>query len=188
MIFQRYRNRLAFTLVELLAVIAIIAITSVLAVTSILGIQRGTAMTTSSSQLIDYLNTGRQIAMTINQPVEVWFSQEPAIDSLQLYRTDTANAVERELKLNERVVLSTNAQWSSALTDVIAGARLPDPKRGIPSYSFRFMPDGSTDLAGSASPTLTILLRTDAGASSLPANFFTLQIDQQTGTIRTFRP
>lgn len=181
-------NRAAFSLLELLVVIAIIAITSTLAITSISGIQRGTAMTTSASQLIDYLNTGRQIAMTINQPVEVWFSQGATNDSLLLYRTDSTNAVEREIKLNERVALSTNASWSSVLTDVIAGAKSADPKRAIPSYSFRFMPDGSTDLADGASPTLTLLLRTDAGASSLPANFFTLQIDQQTGSVRTFRP
>ena len=181
-------NRAAFSLLELLVVIAIIAITATLAITSISGIQRGTAMTTSASQLIDYLNTGRQIAMTINQPVEMWFSQGATNDSLLLYRTDSTNAVEREIKLNERVALSTNAAWSSVLTDVIAGAKSADPKRGVPSYSFRFMPDGSTDLADGASPTLTLLLRTDAGASSLPANFFTLQIDQQTGSVRTFRP
>ena len=181
-------NRKAFSLLELLVVIAIISVVSTLAITSISGIQRSTAMTSSASQLLDYLSTGRQAAMTLNQPVRIWFCPGATNDSLLLYRTDTTNAVARELKLNERVVLATNPSWSSVITAAVSGTSQPDPKRGNSCYSFRFMPDGSTDLAGSASPTLTLVYRTDAANSTLPANFFTLQIDQQTGTVRTFRP
>ena len=181
-------NRLAFSLLELLVVIAIISVVSTLAITSISGIQRSTAITSSASQLLDYLSTGRQAAMTLNQPVRIWFCPGATNDSLLLYRTDTTNAVARELKLNERVVISTNPSWSSVLTAAVSGTSQPDPKRGALCYSFRFMPDGSTDLGGTASPTLTLVYRTDAASTTLPANFFTLQIDQQTGTVRTFRP
>ena len=181
-------NRKAFSLLELLVVIAIIGVVSALAITSISGIQRSTAMTSSASQLLDYLATGRQSAMTLNQPVEIWFCPGATNDSMLLYRTDTTNAVARELKLNERVVISSNSSWSSVLTTAVSGTNQPDPKRGNSCYSFRFMPDGSTDLAGSDSPTLTLVYRTDAASATLPTNFFTLQIDQQSGTVRTFRP
>ena len=189
-------NRLAFSLLELLVVIAIISVVSTLAITSISGIQRSTAMTSSASQLLDYLATGRQAAMTLNQPVTVYCclgitNDPPTHDALLLYRTDngTTKAVERELKLSERVVLATNnTNWSSVLTPGISSTN-SDPKgRTTNCYSFRFMPDGSTDLGGTASPTLTLVYRTDAASTTLPANFFTLQIDQQTGTVRTFRP
>ena len=181
-------NRTAFSLLELLIVIAIIGGLSTLTITSISGIQRGTAMSSSASQLLDYLATGRQAATTLNQPVRVWFCPGATNDSMLLYRTDTTNAIAPELKLNERVVISSNSSCSSVLTTAVSGTTQPDPKRGNSCYSFRFMPDGSTDLAGSASPTLTLVYRTDAASATLPANFFTLQIDQQTGTVRTFRP
>jgi hypothetical protein len=140
---------------------------------------------------MDYLATGRQIAMTLNQPVTVWFCPGDPNDSLLLYKTENGveKAVEKELKLNQQIALSSNAEWSSVLTDAVCDNKTASPK--LPAadcYSFQFMPDGSTDLAGIDSPTLTLVYRTDANKASLPANFFTLQIDQQIGTVRTFRP
>jgi len=183
-------NRKAFSLLELLVVIAIIGIVSTLAITSISGIQRSTAMTTSASQLLDYLATGRQLATTLNQPVRVWFCPGATNDFVLLYRTTNGTdfniAAERELKLNERVALSSNTAWSSLLASAAADTAT-NKDRGT-GYSFRFKPDGSTDLPVSASPTLTLVYRTDSASTTLPPNFFTLQIDQQTGTVRTFRP
>jgi uncharacterized protein (TIGR02596 family) len=190
MISRRFIADKAFSLLELLVVIAILGLVSVLAVTSIPGIQRGMAMTTGASQLMDYLAEGRQIAMTLNQPVKVWLCPGETNDFVLLYRTTNGTnygiAAERELKLNERVTLSANPLWSSLL-DVAPSGVETNKNRGA-GHWFRFMPDGSTDLAGTASPTLTLVYRTDAGSPALPANFFTLEIDQQTGTVRTFRP
>ncbi len=182
-------NRKAFSLLELLVVIAIIGVVSTLAVTSISGIQRSTAMTSSASQLLDYLATGRQAAMTLNQPVRVWVCPGETNDFVLLYRTtngtDYSIAAERELKLNERVTLK-NPTWSTVLTTNSSSGKETNKGRGD-GYFFRFMPDGSTDLTGNESPTLTLVYRSDAVSATLPANFFTLQIDQQTGTVRTFR-
>jgi uncharacterized protein (TIGR02596 family) len=181
----------AFSLLELLVVLAILGIVSTLAITGISGIQRSTAMATSSSQLLDYLAIGRQSAITLNQPVRVWFCPGDPNDSLLLYTTENGvdRAVEKALKLNQQIVLSSNAEWSSVLTEAVSGSKTACPK--LPAadcYSFQFLPDGSTDLGGTASPTITLVHRTDAGNSDLPANFFTIQIDQQNGTVRTFRP
>ena len=188
--FFRRANMAAFSLLELLVVIAIISVVSTLAITSISGIQRSTAMTSSASQLLDYLATGRQTAMTLNQQVKIWICPGATNDFVLLYRTTNGTdfniAAEHELKLNERVTLTSNTAWSSLLGIATAGTET-NKGRGA-GYSFRFMPDGSTDLAGSPSPTLTLVYRTDAVSATLPANFFTLQIDQQTGTVRTFRP
>lgn len=182
-------NRRAFSLLELLVVIAILSLVSTMAITSISGIQRSAGMTTSASHLLDYLATGRQFAMTINQPIEVWVCPGVTNDFVLLFRTtngaDYNIPAERELKLNERVTLK-NTTWSTLLAMARTGTET-NKGRGA-GYSFRFMPDGSTDLPVADSPTLTLAYRTDADKTSLPANFFTLQIDQQTGTIRTFRP
>ena len=190
MIWRPSKKHAGFSLIELLVVIALIAMVSTLAITSISGIQRSTAMTTSASQLIDYLTTARQIATTLNQPVEIWLCPGTTNDSMLLYRTTNGTnfniAAERELKLNERVAVSTNLTWSTLFSVAMAGTET-NKARG-PGYSFRFMPDGSTDLGGTASPTLTLIYRSDKARATLPENFFTLQIDQQTGTVRTFRP
>jgi uncharacterized protein (TIGR02596 family) len=173
----------AFSLVELLVVIALIAIVSTLAVAGMAGLQRGTALTSAGSRLVDYLAVGRQTAMSLNQAVEVWIGAGSPQDSLLLYRTvdGVVRPVEKELKVNEQIMLSSNPDWSSVLTDAVSGSKTN-------GYFFRFLPDGSTDLAGSTHATITLVHRTEADAASLPANFFTIEIDRDTGTIRTFRP
>lgn len=194
MISLRHIGRNGFTLVELLVVIAIIGVISTLSLTGFQNVQRSSAMTASASQLLDYLSQGRQTAMTLNQPVRVWFRPGTTNDSVLIYRSEATvtgtvtAAADKELKLNGAVMLSSNTAWSSVLSDSISGAKQPDPKYSEACYSFRFMPDGSTDLAETASATLTLIYRTDSGKESLPPNFFTLQIDQQTGAVRTFRP
>lgn len=184
MIFQRYPRRPAFTLIELLVVMAIIGLAATMVIANFPGLQRSMAMNSSAAQLLDYLATARQNAMTLNQPVKIWFCPGTTNDSLLLY--SSTNAIAPELKLKEPVTLSTSGTWSSVFT--VAGTKQNDPKRGNSCYSFRFMPDGSTDLGGTASPTLTLIYRTDSSRATLPPNFFTLQIDQQNGTVRTFRP
>jgi uncharacterized protein (TIGR02596 family) len=187
----RPRQPEAFSLVEMLVVIALMAIVATFAMSGLAGVQRGMALTDAGSRLADYLAIGRQTAMSLNQPVEVWFCPGEPQDSLLLYRIENgvAKPVEKELKVNEQITLSANEQWSSVLTTAVSGPKAPRPK--LPAadcHSFRFMPDGSTDLGGAAWATITLIPRTAADAASLPANFFTVQIDQQTGTIRTFRP
>jgi len=181
--------RKGFSLLELLVVIGILAMVSTLAMTSLSGIRRSSAISTSASQVLDYLATGRQLAMTLNKPVRIWFCPGETNDYMLLYRstngTDYNISAERELKLSEHVALSKNPTWSS----LFAGSPGNETNRGRGAgYSFRYMPDGSTDLSSGTAPTLTLLNRTDKDSSTLPANYFTLQIDQQTGTIRTFRP
>jgi uncharacterized protein (TIGR02596 family) len=181
----------AFSLVELLVVIALIAIVTTLAMAGMAGLQRGMALTSAGSRLVDYLSVGRQTAMSLNQSVEVWIGAGSSQDSLLLYRTvdGVARPVERELKVNEQIMLSSNPEWSSVLTDAVSGSKTPRPQPPATNgHSFRFLPDGSTDLAGSTPATITLVHRTEAGAASLPANFFTIEIDRDTGAIRTFRP
>ena len=92
------------------------------------------------------------------------------------------------LDIRSLTVLPYHVDMAEGGVDVVKDSTETNKGRGA-GYSFRFMPDGSTDLAGSASPTLSLVYRTDADKTSLDnINFFTLQIDQQTGTVRTFRP
>lgn len=186
-----------YSLVELLTVVAIIAIVATMAGAGIATVRRASALGSSGSALLDHLSLARQVAMTHNQPVRIWFYKDAInggveVDTVLLYREVPAPVtgnityvpVDRELKLQSTVAMAGDLAWSSVLTN----ATLPDPKHGSNLPTFRYLPDGSTDLPVGPAPTLTLVNRSDKSASSLPANFFTLQIDQQTGKIQTFRP
>jgi hypothetical protein len=96
-----------------------------------------------------------------------------------------------------------NSQKLSSLVDATSetGTQAPkqptaqDPElpRGVKKNyqycSFRFLPDGSTNLLPTKSWYITVHLLTDKVNSELPPpNFFTLQIDPVSGTTKSYRP
>lgn len=193
----------AFSIIELLFVITIIGILSVVAIASLSSSKRSTDLQTGASGIMDYLALARQSAISGNRPVRVkfylwenqsssWKTQYPTQrDSVRMVRSNfdgtDEEEVERVLNLPESSALSTNATFSSILSDSVSGAAKTDARGTY--RSFRFMPDGSIDCSGTVSPTLTLLYRSDVASSALQGkNFFTLQVDLQTGIVRYFRP
>jgi uncharacterized protein (TIGR02596 family) len=193
----------AFSIVELLIVIAIVSVLSVLALAGLSSSKRSTDLQTGATAVMDYLALARQAAISGNRPVTVkfylwenqsssWKTQNPAQrDSIRLVRSNFDNTrqeeVERVSYLPESAAISANSAFSTLLSDSVSGTAASDDRGTY--RSFRFMPDGSIDCSGTESPTLTLLYRTEATATGLTdKNFFTLQIDLQTGTVRYFRP
>ena len=102
------------------------------------------------------------------------------------------------------VIMNSSSTYSTllnnpAVTQPIKGASDPaNPSlpRGIGTnynyYSFRFLPDGSTNLATTGLPWfLTIHNAADAGLSKtppVPYNFFCIQVDPVSGTTKSYRP
>jgi uncharacterized protein (TIGR02596 family) len=176
--------------VELLVVIAIIGILAFAAASALPGVQRSTELQSGVSRVMDGFAVARQDAITMNTPIEVRVYENGGKFFIMFYRTphggSTAEVAGHAVRLADSITFSTNASWSSLLTDAVSGTEKTD---SLGTYhSFRFLPDGTTDLAGSLSPTLTVLYKVDAEKTALPPNFFTLQIDLQTGIIQTFRP
>ena len=68
-------SRRAFSLLELLLVIAIMGIVAAFVVPAASTIVRGTALNQASQMLTDRLSLGRQSAITKNHPIEVRFLQ-----------------------------------------------------------------------------------------------------------------
>jgi len=72
----------------------------------------------------------------------------------------------------------------------------PDLPRGIKKsynyYSFRFLPDGSTNLLPTVQWYVTLINRNDeaklSGTGIQSINFFTLQLDPVSGATRSYRP
>jgi uncharacterized protein (TIGR02596 family) len=70
-----FRRPRAFTLLEMLVVIAIIAILAAVVVPAVAPVLRSSQMNTAGAMLVDELNFARQTALTMNRDVEVRFYQ-----------------------------------------------------------------------------------------------------------------
>lgn len=207
----------AFSLIELLVVVAIMATMMVLGAAAFSKIARNSNLTSGSNRLIDQLNLARQTAMVMNCPVEFRLYQLPPEGSAataqpSVYRAfqsftvpsdgTSTNAVGKPVFLPQSVYMSANGTVSSLLTvknppTSFAGtaAAVPVGPYAPSSYnyiSFHFKPDGSTDLASiPATPwyvSLAVANDPTQSGSSLPANFVTVQLDPLTGRVRYFRP
>ena len=211
--------RRGFSLIELVVVVAIIGIIAVFAVPAASTIIRGSQLTQASQVMQDQISLARQYALTKNRPVEVRFYRFADIEApgedLEKPETGKFRAIQlfeiRETgepsplgKIHRMpVACMINSDLLSTLVDENGtGDQAPrkpnekDPElpRGVKKQyeycSFRFMPDGSTNLNPSKTWYTTVHQVTDIvrDKNTPPPNFFTLQIDPVSGTTKSYRP
>src|SRR5690606_1785874 len=111
------------SLVELLVVVAIVAILAVLMTPAISGLRASTELKTGASGVLDTLATARQSAITMNRAIEVRIYKKDEAFFLMLFldRRDGSpvEQFDRAFRLPSSVTFSTNAAWSSLLTDAV---------------------------------------------------------------------
>ncbi len=226
----------AFSLVELLVVISVIAIIAGFAVPAVTTMIKGSQLSQGSQMVTDQLSLARTTALGRNRSVEIRFYKfgDPETPGEQVRNPETgyfralqifeildngallpAGPIQR---LPSNVIM--NEGGLSTLLDKIerkpvtnpssSDPEMPDTEVGRKYYytSFRFLPDGSTDLPpnGTLSKTakrpagdswyITVHGQnvrkgsgeTDGSTTILPDNYFTLQIDPITGSTRSYRP
>ena len=238
----------AFSLVELLVVVAVIAIVAGFAVPAVTTMLKGSQLTQGSQMVVDQISLARQTALSRNRSVEVRFykfgdpeipgekTDDPtsgffrAMQVFEVLENGAALPLGPIQRLPMNVIMhegepSTKTPLSTIITDQGANGRTrftkaqvgQDPTApelpGMPSadkksyeyVAFRFLPDGSTDLAptgfkGDPKDTtsdswyITLVNPKDAKATKLgvnegeAGNYFTMQIDPITGTTRSYRP
>lgn len=206
----------AFSLIELVVVISIIAIIATFTVPAATTILKGSAMTQASQTLTDQISFARQRALSRNLAVEVRFYlyadpespgemvsdsttwQYRAIQLFEVLESGVAVPIDKPQRLPVSVVLEPNVTFSTLIKDTTQTEKAPvasDPSlpRGVGTnykyVSFRFQPDGSTNLSPTKTWFVTIRNLTDKPTSTTPpANFFTLQIDPVSGAVKGFRP
>ncbi len=215
---SRNQKRDAFSLIELLVVIAIIGIIGAFAVPAMGTLMKGSDMSQAASLITDQTAAARQHALTRNRVVEVRFfsyidpeqpgESTPYYRAIQFYEIGDggiANPVGKFTRMPDRVIISSNATFSSILNNppyhaVIPTANDPELPRGVKKNytydSFRFLPDGATSLSPTGGPSsglwfLTVHLLSDlpkATSGTPPPNFFTWNVDPVSGAMKVFQP
>lgn len=197
----------AFSLMELLVVMAIAITLISLTVPALTSTLQSISLTQGSRNFIDQLSQARQMATTRNRTVEIRFYSYKGADGKKSFRAmqsfemlDNGKAIPlgAPLPLGNGVILDSSAQLSPLLglprekqwtTD--------DPKIDLPGIGsdydtrkLRLRPDGTTDLDNSQPQWFATLHHENKGdgLTALPQNFCLLQIDPWTGRCQAYRP
>lgn len=202
---HHHMPRAAFTLTELLVVIVVLGMLLVVAAPSLFNGTDASRLTITGDLVLGKLTEAQQEAIASNSEVEVRFFERgevgrlddaPRLRALQLFAVGTGDDADSEgdfvpaeavTGFDEGVVISNKPKISSLLEAGFKGDARPSGDRER-YLSFRFLPDGSTNLAAGNPWFLTLVSMETEEKEGVPPNFYTVQIDAATGRIRSFRP
>lgn len=198
----------AFTLLELLIVVAITITLASLTIPSIGSALTGMKLTTATQVVVDEIQVARATALARNAPVEVWFlkTSTNSPDQYQAVRTkiqDSTNLtwISRQRKLPEGIAFASKQPPGSIN---IIGAQTPTDSDGSGSakgVSLRIFPSGRLEMengsptADASNPSGYVYLTIVSvagydpdGTAALPHNFATVQINPINARVVTYRP
>ncbi len=211
---RRQGRQSAFTLMEMLVVITVIGVLFAFSAPQLFSLLQSSSLTSAGSLMRNKLSQAQQMALSKNIDVEVRFFKfsddlqaqvEDEIRGFQFFQYDEegiANPVSQFFRVQAPVIISTNSKLSTLLQPGGGGASPSTGKYDIPRgsgngrksatyVSFRFRPDGSTDLPGRSADKGTwfiTLVKEGSDQGKVPKNFYTVQIDPYNGKISEYRP
>ncbi len=196
------RRRGGFSLVELLVVVAIVAILGALTMSSPQFL-RSNNVTTAGNMVVEDLAFARELAISSNQPTEVWFLRATGgtlSTALQIYTIDQDGNATSYGGVHHLPV-SVGIDSGSYLSPLLASSNKrqwisPQVKPAIVGYQtnyaawfVRFMPDGTTTLVSSQQWFLTVHdVSLGDQLTALPKNYASVSIDSVTGAVSLYRP
>lgn len=219
----RTRVRQAFSLIEMMIVLGVVGLLLAFAAPNLFSLLTANTLTSEGSVLLNQLTLGQQVAVSKSADVEVRFFKmsdesaaliDEAFRAFQLYQYNARGEMEpisEFFRIRAPVAihegLSTLLATSGQLTDADRRYGFTAPHFGsalAPSgtggtlretdfVSFRFRPDGSTDLpfrdVGSDDTWyITLVQGEGATATNSPDNFVCLQVNPYNGQVTQYRP
>lgn len=192
--------RRAFSLIELLSVIAVMAVVGSMLIPAISNVLSGMKVTLATQRVVDEIEFARSTALARNCPAEVWFLSEgsgfSAMRTALLDGPQTSTWVSRIQRLPEGIGFATSARLSNIIGNQQASAPAAGGQ-GLKGVALRVYPSGRTELVDEASSgvapsdplfvTLGLQRELDANAQNLPLNFATLQVNPINGRVVTYR-
>ena len=200
---KTHRHRTAaFSLIELLSVIAVTLTLLAVCVPGISGTIGGLKVTNAAQVVVEEIQTARATALARNTPVEIWFLKEgnryQAVRSSLININNTSSWLGRTRRLPEGVAFASAQKYSNVIGAQTAAAA-PESPAGTQGVRLRVYPSGRLELveASSSTPvgpnqplfvTLTPYASFDVNSEGdLPKTFATVQINPINSRITTHR-
>lgn len=195
------KSRSAFSLIEILGVLALVSLLAVLSVPAINAGLRGASLRSTGIKLVDELNYARVAAVSRSLPVEMRFYKVPTSSSpaaehkVRAYQLFTSNEKGDKTPLGKVHYLPPGVYISEGENEspAIAGRDLEDPDRELPGHglvyryiSISFKPDGMTNLR--QGKNYLTLLPVSESSLKTGSNFYAIQIDPINASVRSFLP
>lgn len=201
---MKTETRGAFSLVELLAVVAVVAMLAGISIVAIGSGLRALAIDDAGGVMASHLNHARQVALSRNLAVEVRIYKLPGYDedpqsapqafrAMQsfVYEGATAVPLAPPQYFRAPVIFSPDPAESSMLG--LMTEKSPLPVERIPNYgvnytyrSFYFKPDGAAAISAPYA-FLSVVLGNGKPVSE-GGNFATVQLETASGRAQVFRP
>ena len=212
---RRSRRCRAFTIIELLVVVAIMLTLAALSLPALHSLLPASQLAQASQMLENGIGLARQTALARNALVEVRLYRvadpemagetagNPATGKYRAFQAfvyndaGTATPLTKPQYFPKLIVADANATLSPLLAAAQAKAwSASDPQPPLPrvgtSYTacvFAFQPDGSTNLAVGQTWFVTVHpLEGGDNLGALPKNFTLLQVDPVNGHVQEYRP
>lgn len=197
----------AFTLIEMIVVVAIVAMIFAFAAPYTLSAIQAASLSTAGDTLMQKISLAQQRALTENRPVglDFYFYDKDGVQACHAIQLVTYDAA-----TSQATPLEAPAYWSEGRALLVEGELSPlfasgkftatdtgpavlEPFKALEAtfYRIMFYPNGSTSLRvplRNAYLTLIAVQNYQEDLTDPPANFYTVQVDPVTGRTRSYRP